>query len=245
MSDTTKRPENLVLNLVCNIAIPTLILMKFSSAKWLGPLGGLLVALIFPFGYGVWDFIRRRETNLFSIIGFVSVLLSGGLGVLKVGGVWFAVKDAAIPLVMGIAVLVSLRTKKPLVRTVLLNDQVIDVARVEAALDARGERPGFERLLVKASYGLAASFVLVAALHFTVVLSVLRSPPGTEAFNNELGRVHVLSLVFVALPSVVSLMIVLWQVVKGIERLTGLDGDAIFHAEKPKPAKAEGTTNDR
>lgn len=243
MSATTKRPENLLLNLICNIAIPTLILMKFSSAKWLGPLGGLLVALIFPFGYGLWDFIRRRETNLFSIIGFVSVLLSGGLGVLKVGGVWFAVKDAAIPLVMGIAVLVSLRTKKPLVRTVLLNDQVIDVARVEAALDARGERPAFDRLLVKASYGLAASFVMVAILHFTVVLSVLRSPPGTEAFNNELGRVHVLSLVFVALPSVVSLMLVLWQVVKGIERLTGLDGDAIFHAEKPKKEKTEETTN--
>lgn len=232
MADTPKRPENLVLNLICNIAIPTLILMKFSSDKWLGPVAGLLVALAFPFGYGVWDFTKRREMNLFSIIGFVSVLLSGGLGLLKVGGIWFAVKDAAIPLVMGAAVLFSLRSKRPLVRTVLLNDQIIDVTRVEAALDARGERPGFDRLLVQASLGLAASFVMVAVLHFGVVYTVLRSPPGTEAFNNELGRVHMLSFVVVALPSMAALMFVLWRVIKGIERLTGLDGDAIFHAEK-------------
>jgi len=238
MADTPKRPENLVLNLICNIAIPTLILMKFSSDKWLGPVGGLLVALAFPFGYGLWDFSRRREMNLFSIIGFVSVLLSGGLGLFKVGGVWFAVKDAAIPLVMGTAVLLSLRTKRPLVRTVLLNDQIIDVARVEAALDARGERPAFERLLVQASYGLAGSFVLVAVLHFSLVYSILRSPPGTEAFNNELGRVHLLSFVVVALPSMVALMLVLWRVIKGIERLTGLSGDAIFHAEKKAETKA-------
>lgn len=238
MAETPKRPENLVLNLICNIAVPTLILMKFSSDKWLGPVAGLIVALAFPFGYGVWDFAKRREMNLFSIIGFVSVLLSGGLGLLKVGGIWFAVKDAAIPLVMGVAVLLSLRSKRPLVRTVLLNDQIIDVGRVEAALDARGERPAFDRLLVQASYGLAASFVMVAVLHFGVVYTVLRSPPGTEAFNNELGRVHMLSLVVVALPSMASLMLVLWRVIKGIERLTGLDGEAIFHAERKAETKA-------
>lgn len=232
-----KKPENLVLNLICNIGIPTLILMKFSSDKWLGPIGGLLVALVFPFGYGVWDFVRRRETNLFSIIGFISVLLSGGLGVFKVGGVWFAIKDAAIPLVMGAAVVLSLRSKRPLVRTVLLNEQIIDVARVEAALDTRGQRRAFDRLLVRSSYGLAASFVLVAALHFTLVLSILRSPPGTEAFNAELGRVHLLNIPIVVLPSMGALMLVLWRTIKGIETLTGLDSDAIFHAEKKSAPK--------
>lgn len=240
----SKKPENLFLNLICNIAIPTLILMKFSSDKWLGAVGGLFVALAFPFAYGVWDFIQRKETNLFSIIGFVSVLLSGGLGALKVGGLWFAIKDAAIPLVMGAAVLFSLRTKKPLVRTVLLNDQIIDVARVEAALESRNARADFERLLVRGSYGLAASFVMVAILHFAVVASVLRSPPGTEAFNAELGRVHMLSLIVVALPSMAALMLILWRVIKGIERLTGLDSDAIFHADpkaKDKPAEPANT----
>ena len=83
-----KRPENLWINLICNLALPTLILMRFSTDRWLGPVWGLVVALIFPLGYGIWDFATRRETNFFSIIGFASVLLSGGLGLLKVGGIW-------------------------------------------------------------------------------------------------------------------------------------------------------------
>jgi hypothetical protein len=238
MADVRKRPENLFINLVCNILLPTVILMQFSSERWLGPVAGLIVALVFPLGYGIWDFITRRETNLFSIIGFISVLLSGGLGLLKVGGVWFAIKDAAIPLVMGAAVLFSLRTKKPLVRTVLLNEQIIDVERVETALAERGERPAFDQLLVRASYGLAASFAMVAVLHFGLVLHLLKSPPGTPAFNAELGRVHLLSFPIVVLPSMVALMLVLWQVVKRLEALTGLDGDAIFKSDKKSPPAA-------
>ena len=232
MPATPKRPENLWINLICNLALPTVILMRFSTDRWLGPVWGLIVALIFPLGYGIWDFATRRETNFFSIIGFASVLLSGGLGLLKVSGIWFAVKDAAIPLIMGLAVLFSLRSKTPLVRTVLLNDQIIDVDAVEAALDARQQRPAFERLLVNASYALAASLVIVAILHFALVYSILKSPPGTPAFNAELGRVHLLTLLVVALPSTVALMFVLWRVVNGLEKLTGLSGDAIFKAEK-------------
>jgi len=76
--------ENLLLNLVCNLALPTLILTKFSADKWLGPLWGLIVALVFPVGYGTWDFFRRRKTNFISIVGFVSVLLSGGFGLMRV-----------------------------------------------------------------------------------------------------------------------------------------------------------------
>jgi len=232
MPASPKRPENLWINLICNLVLPTLILMRFSTEHTLGPVWGLIVALVFPLGYGIWDFATRRETNFFSIIGFASVLLSGGLGLLKVSGVWFAVKDAAIPLIMGVAVLLSLRSKTPLVRTVLLNDQIIDVDAVETALEARQQRPAFDRLLVNASYALATSLVLVAILHFGLVYTILKSPPGTPAFNNELGRVHLLTLLVVALPSTVALMIVLWRVVNGLEKLTGLSGDAIFKAEK-------------
>ena len=52
---------------------------------WLGPKWGLIVALVFPLGYGVYDFVRRRKTNFISVLGFVSVLLSGGLGLMKLG----------------------------------------------------------------------------------------------------------------------------------------------------------------
>ncbi len=232
MPDTPKRPENLWINLICNLLVPTVILIRFSSDRYLGPVWGLVGALIFPLGYGIWDFATRRETNFFSIIGFVSVLLSGGLGLLKVQGVWFAVKDAAIPAVMALAVLFSLRSKTPLIRAVLLNEQILDIAAIESALDARNERAAFDRMLVRASYGFAATLLVVAVVHFFIVYSILKSPPGTPAFNAELGRIHFITPLAVALPSTAALMVVLWRVVTGIEKLTGLSSDAIFKAEK-------------
>ena len=42
---------------------------------------------------------------------------------------WLAVKEAAVPLVIGLAVMISTRTKYPLVRTLLYNPSVLDVDR--------------------------------------------------------------------------------------------------------------------
>jgi hypothetical protein len=52
--------ENPFINIICNIVIPTVVLMKFSTDEWLGPLRGLIVALIFPVSYGVYDLITRK-----------------------------------------------------------------------------------------------------------------------------------------------------------------------------------------
>lgn len=228
MPSAPAKSENLLVNLICNLILPTLILMKFSTEKYLGPMGGLIVALIFPAGYGVWDFIQRKQTNLLSVIGFVSVLLSGGFGLLKVGGLGFAIKDAAMPTVMGLAVLLSLRTKQPLVKTILLNDQLVDLPRLDAALDQRGNRAEFERLLVTASYGLAVSFVLSGVMSFFLARHLLKSPPNTPEFNAELGQMHIWNPVIAFVPFLVIGMLTLWKVFARIETLTGLDGDALF-----------------
>jgi hypothetical protein len=60
----------------------------------------------------------------------------------------------------------------------------------------------------------------------------LKSPPGTPAFNAELGRLHWITPLAIGVPTSIALMAVLWRVVNGIEKLTGLSSDAIFKAEK-------------
>jgi len=224
--------ENLLLNLLFNIAIPTLILSKFSSEARLGPAGGLVVALLFPLGYGIFDFVQRRKTNVISIIGFVSVLLTGGLGLMKVGPMGFAIKEASVPLVIGSAVLFSMKTKRPLVRSLLYNDQILDVAKVHARLVERGYEAAFEKLLARASYGLAASFLVSAALNFGLARYFLKSPAGTEAFNGELAKMNALSLPVIAIPSTLVMMLVLWRLIAGIEKLTDLKLEEIFNADK-------------
>ncbi len=225
------RRENLLVNLVFNLAIPTLVLSKLSSPDRLGPALALIVALASPLGYGLYDFVRRRKVNLISGIGFISVLLTGGLGLLKVDGLWFAVKEAAVPLVIATFVLASMKTKRPLVRSLIYNEQVIDVARVHARLEERQAVPAFERLLQRASYGLAASFLLSAALNFGLARYLLKSPSGTEAFNAELAKMNALSLPLIAVPSTLVTVAVVWWLVSRIEKLTDLKLEEIFQPQ--------------
>lgn len=230
--------ENLLLNLACNLALPVFILSKLSTPERLGPVGGLLTALAFPLGYGVWDFVQRRQANFVSIIGFASVLLTGGLGLMHIGGFGFAIKEAAVPTVIGIAVLVSLKTKRPLVRTMLYNDQVIDVAKVDSALDARGTRPGFERLLVSSSYLLTLSFLVSAVLNFALARYLLTGDPGTPEFNAQLGRMHLLSWPVIVVPSMTMTIYALWRLLSGLKKLTGLSLEELFHPQHQKQPAA-------
>lgn len=226
--------ENLLVNLACNILIPSLVLSKLSTDDRLGPVYGLVVALAFPLGYGVWDFLNRREANFISIIGFLSVLLTGGLGLAKAGGIWFAVKEASVPVVIGLAVWLSTATKRPLVKTFIYNPQVIDVARVDAALDARGTRAGFDLLLVKASRLLVLSFLVSAALNFALARWFLVSEPGTPAFNAELGKMNFWSWPVIVVPSMAMMMAALWTLLNGLKTLTGLPLDDLFHPDATK-----------
>jgi hypothetical protein len=236
MANAPAKKENLLLNLVFNLLLPTLVLSKLSTEARLGPVAGLVVALVFPLGYGVWDFVERRKANFISIVGFVSVLLTGGLGLMQVGGLGFAIKDAAVPTVIGLAVLASLKSKTPLVRTMLYNEQVIEVARVDQALDEQGQRPAFDRLLVQASILLALSFLVSGGLNFLLARYLLKSPPSTPEFNAELGKMHFFSLLVVLIPSMVMMGFALWRLLVGIKRITGLELDDIFKAAPDKAA---------
>lgn len=242
MSKTPSKQENLLLNVFCNIAVPALVLSKLSTPERLGPVYSLILALAFPLGYGAWDFVKRREANFISMIGFVSVLLTGGLGLLNIGGFWFAIKEAAIPTVIGLAVLLSLKTRKPLVNTMLYNPQVIDVPRVDAALAERRNRAGFDRLMVTSSYLLTVSFLLSAVLNFGLARYLLRSPAGTPEFNAELGKMHLLSWPVIVLPSMVMTLLALWRLLSGLKGLTGLTMDEIFRAPPPKKDAAAPET---
>lgn len=229
--------ENLVLNLVCNVAVPTVILTWFSSERWFGPKWGLLVALAFPIAYGVQDFVRRRRCNFVSIIGFASVLISGGFGLLQLDGFWFAVKDAAIPSIIGLAVLASMRAKLPLVQEFLYNPQIMDVPRIDAALAERGTRAQFDRLLRQASFLLALAFFVSAVLNYALARYLLKSPPGTEAFNAELGKMHLWNWPVIVVPSMAMMMFALWRFLQGLVGATGLTLDDLMREDAGKKSK--------
>lgn len=232
--------ENVWINLLCNAVVPALILNFLSKENRLGPVWGLLLALSVPLGYGIYDLLRRRKWNVLSIISLVGYGLTGGLGLLKLPIFWFAVKEAAVPLVLGLAVPLSLRTRQPLVRELIYNDQVLNLPRVEAALDASGGRPTLDRLLVRVSWIIAGSFGLSAVLNFVLALWILKSPPGSPEFNAELGRMTALSYPVITLPTMVVMVYAMWQLLMGLEKITGLRGDDLFHEHVKSKSKSKG-----
>lgn len=229
-----RKPENLWINLFCNAVFPAVVLSTLSKEHRLGPVLALLLALSLPLGYGIYDLVSRRKWNVFSVIGVVSTSLTGGLGLLKISGFWFAVKEAAVPLTLGAAILLTQRTRQPLVRTLVCNDQVLNMPKVEAALDAAGKRPAFDRLLGRVAWIIAASFGVSAILNFILALWILRSPSGTPEFAEELGRMTALSYPVIMLPSMAMMIYGMWQLLSGLERITGLGGDELFH-DRRKP----------
>jgi hypothetical protein len=237
-STAAARNENPIFSIVFNIALPAIILYKLSGPERLGPVWAFVVALSVPLGYGLMDLIRNRKANFYSILGIVSISLTGSFGLMHLDGFWFAVKDATIPGLMAVAVIASAWSKKPLVKTILYNERVIDVVLVDKELTTRGNVAEFNQLLTRTTLMLALSFMLSAVLNFTLALHLLKSPSGTVEFNQELGKMTAMSYPVIVLPCMVVTGFALWRLLSGIKRLTGLDLDTIFKSPPPKEKKA-------
>lgn len=225
-----KKQENPLINIGINIIAPSIVLLKFSSDAYLGPLYGLLVALAFPLVYGVIDLIRTREYNFISILGVVSTLLTGGIGVLELPTTWLAVKEAAVPSLIGIAILISAKTKFPLVKKLLY--QMIDPELVESKLPDATAKELFERKTMRATYIVAFSFLVSAILNYTLAKIIVVSPPGTPEFTAELGRLTALSYPVIAVPSTIIMIIGLVMLIRDIEKITGLDMQTLVQSKK-------------
>jgi intracellular septation protein A len=231
MNDTvaaSPKTPNQLIELLINIVIPSAILMKFSGPDDLGVANGLLLALAFPLFWGARSLARERKVNLFAVLGLVSILLTGGIGLLQLDTRWLAVKEAAIPGLIGLIVVVSAYTSKPLVRVLLFSPALMNVERIQANLHQRGTAVTFETRLRTATWMLGGSFFFSSVMNYFLATWIVTSPAGTPAFNEELGRLTLLSYPVIVLPSVLIMMAVLYYLARTIHELAGLKlSDAI------------------
>ena len=228
-STDTERPsappakkESLLANLLLNIIIPTLILSKLSSDEYLGTKLAIVVALAFPFAYGLKDLIGNGKVNFYSALGIVSIMLTGGIGLLELDAKYMAIKEAAIPGLLGLATVGSLYTRYPLVRTLVYNDTLFDLEKISAGLAFKNTEQAFERTLVVASWMIAGSFFVSSVLNYVLAIVLLKSPPGTAAFNEELGKMTALSYPVIVIPSMIIFALALFYLLRRLSKLTGL-----------------------
>lgn len=216
-----QKSENVLLSLIANIVIPSLILSK--GTDWFpqfSPAVCLVIALAFPCVYFFYDYIRRREANWISILGFAGTLLTGGVGLMKLSPFWVAVKEATIPALIAVALVIS----RKMGDKILFNEKIFDLPAIYSACASRGTRPELDAVLRRSSFLLVASFVFSAVLNFLLARWIVVTDPAVDldAFNAELGKMLSLSWPVIVLPCMVFIVGALWVLLRGLRRATGL-----------------------
>ncbi|MDX1679644.1 MAG: VC0807 family protein [Akkermansiaceae bacterium] len=251
----SKKPENQdehpLANILVNVLIPVVVLSFLSKdpelqsdpKPWhIGPLWAMVLALVLPIGYGVHFAIKQRKVNFFSALGLVSVLLTGGLtlhlwngdgSVKDNAGLLFGIKEAMIPLVLGVAVLMSHRRSTPLIRVFLYNDSLFDIAKIEKRVDELGAEEEYEGIIRGATRLFATSFFLSALMNLGLAQWFFRDfDPGSakalEEFNSIVGRIMGWGFAVIGVPILVFLFLTLRKLMKDLRRLTGFKDEELM-----------------
>ena len=217
-----------MIDLLVSIVIPSVVLMKFSGDNELGATTALIVALAFPLAWGLFELIKYKKFNFIALLGLISVLLTGGIGLLQLDPQWLAIKEATIPALIGIAVLVSTRTPYPLIKTLLYSPTIMNVSKIKQALDDRENTMAFESRLLNATYMLSSTFIFSSMMNYILAKWIVTSPAGSTAFNEELGQMTLLSYPVIVIPSMLMMMGIFYYLWRSINNMTGLTLEEIM-----------------
>jgi len=234
MNNKPEHKPRPMIDLLVSIILPSVILMKFSGENDLGATGALITALAFPLGWGIFELIKYRKFNFIALLGLISVLLTGGICLLQLDLKWLAIKEAANPSIIGLAVLASTFTRYPLVKTMIFNPKIMDVDKIEAKLEENKSTAAFDARLMKANYLFSGTFLFSAIMNYILAKSIVTSPSGSVAFNEELGQLTLYSYPMIAIPSMLMMMAIMYYLWRTINGLTGLDLEGIMAPEIAK-----------
>lgn len=201
----------------------------------------LLIALAFPLINGVYSLIKDKKVNFISVLGLANILFSGILTLLALGGIWFAVKEAIFPLLIGVFVFASSRTKKPFFETMFLNPSIFQLDKLDAALDSEQKKKDFNDLIIRSTQYLSASFLLSAALNFGLSLYIftplaedLTMEQKQQALNEQLSHMTAYSMIVILVPTLIFVGFIMYNAFKKTTALTGLKMDDLMVSSTPK-----------
>ena len=231
--EASQKPKNqnsqLFIELIICVILPTIILKKLSGEDSLGPVYALIFGLSLPLLFGLYQVYEQKKFGFIPALGVISILLTSSIGLLELDPKYIAIKEAAIPLIIGLVTILSLKTRYPLVKTFIYNDRILQIEKVDAALEESNNTQHFEDALKTATYILAGSFLLSAILNYGLAKYIVTSPSGTAAFNDELGTMNLLSYPVITIPCMIVMIVAMVYLFKQIKKLTGLELEDILH----------------
>lgn len=226
-------------SLIFNIVLPIIILQKGSS--YFGPTGALIIALFFPISFGLFDYLKNKHRNYISVLGILNVSLTGGLALSGLQGIWFSIKEATFPLLIGLFVFLSSFTKKPFVKTLFLNPQFFKIHLIEEKINLNQKHNELEEHLKKSTVLLSSSFFVSSILNFVLaqhffkpISETLNNDQKVEILNAQIAEMTTWSHIVILVPSMILLFFILQYVFKGLKKLTGLSFDELLQNESSK-----------
>lgn len=229
-----QKQQNSFGHILFNILIPVLILNK-GHKYGMDAKAAVVVALAFPLFFTVKSLIQNRKFDFVSLLGLLNVLISGILTLLTLGGIWFAVKEAAFPLLIGSFVMASSFTKNPFFQSLFLNPSTFDVEKVEQRLDTLEKKTQFSELMKILTRWLSLSFLFSATLNFILALSIftplgeaLTEAQKQETLNEQLSQMTLYSMGVILIPSMIFLGSLLFYSFRQINLLTGLTTEELL-----------------
>ena len=227
-----KKPENPFFNIAFNILLPVVILNKghllFPNKAEIGALG---LALSFPFIYGLFDLFKNKRKNFISLLGALNVCFTGGFALLHLSGIWFAVKEALFPLLIGLFVLFSSYTKKNFFEY-LIRSMPLNWALIEEKTQALSSASALKTLFQKATIYFSFSFFVSAILNFVLALYIFADKsteqPNSLELNQKIADMTYLGFLVIGLPLTLFSVFVFWRFLRGLSYLTGLSVEQIL-----------------
>lgn len=211
-------------------------MMRFAGDDKLGAVNALLLALAFPFVYGIYEMVRNKKVGWVPILGLVSIAISGGVGLLELPPEYIAIKEAMIPAILAIAILVSAWIGRPLARVFL--DAIIDKDKIYPVLEEKGKMDDYEKRTSVATWLLAGTFFLSAALNFALATVVVTADGGTQEYTEQIGRMTALSFPVITIPVFIALFISILYIMSTLSKLTGLEIDEVLKDQGKKKQEA-------
>lgn len=229
----TPPPDNPLLSLVVNILLPVMILNK--GSHFMNSRLTLFVALCFPLVYGIQDYIRRRHKNYVSLVGIVNILLTGSLAIMSLNGIWFAFKDASLPLVLGILVFGSAFTQNPAAKMMFCNPHVLNMTLIEERLGLLNKESIFAASLRRTTLWLSLSFFFSSVANFVLAYHVFEDIDATLAtedqmkiLNAQIAHMTWLGFGMIALPLMVFSGILIYVFLNRLSRLIDVPVDSLM-----------------
>lgn len=224
-----KTEKSLLWELFFNLCLPIFIFMKGHVLLPISPKISLLIAILCPFSYGLLDWIRESHFNWIALLGLISIVVKGGVGVFEGSTQLLAINEMLLPLIMGLVVLsFRLLKRPPLLQKILLNEQFCNTQLILENLEKKKNESRLWKRLRTYEWVLAGLFFFSAALNYILARCVVVHPAGSTEFNHELGVLTLWSFIIIAIPSTLGLLGIVWRFFVKVKKYTGLTWEEIL-----------------